>query len=368
MPIDLAPIEIHSSIETCTLEQKLSTFVEQLFQLEPHLIMGESKLFQYDGQKHSLFLSPAFKNLLLLLVELNQLDPQALRVKSLAELNAILQKPQGFNGGLMRNAGIERWQLEDSLCLKKYQDLFHHLFKELGFLTPTSCPSSLKAHHCLIFGASVERMEKRIFETIKYLKNNLEVSGQIFLLGSERRLTSEEIRKLQDHLQRLDKEQKTFWEQVFEIENEATEANAFAFLWNYTAPVELQNKYKDKLVLIKSNRIGPSYQGNQGHRATLEVTITDWLAYYNNQVPQTIFAVVEFPYLRLLDQLRFIVLTNDQKASLEEFIQRFKNTNFNFIIVPTNTTPAISLILDEIGRNVYKLNQSLNYYYLLEFN
>ena len=60
---------------------------------------------------------------------------------------------------------------------------------------------------------------------------------------------------------------------MFNDPEQSTEANAFVFLWKCIVPQEMQTFLEDKLVGIKSTRIGNSYNGQKGHRVTTEVTI-----------------------------------------------------------------------------------------------
>ena len=90
------------------------------------------------------------------------------------------------------------------------------------------------------------------------------------------------------------------------------------------------------------------------------------MTYYKADKPQTIFALAEQPYGRLLDQLRFTVLSKGKKASLDELSTRIKNTTFYFVCPSADTKPLISVILDEIGRNVYRTTETLKYLENLE--
>ena len=352
--------EIHNNVpEQVFFTHKLSPTVQKIVQLNPKLLLGGSKLFDY-GSNHTIVLSPSFQDLLKLLVQLDELDKKALTAKSLDELNSILQQPQGIQGGLLRKEGIERWNLNDNSIKQKYSQTFNELFLRLGFVLPQSIDYEMIVDHCIIFGGRSERMETRILETLDYLKKNLKVTGHVFLLGSSRKLVQAEIEYLKPKLEKLEKSQRVYWDEVFNDPEHSTEANAFVFLWKYIIPQEMQISLEGKLVSIKSTRIGNSYNGEQGHRATTEITIEDWMSYTVDE-PQAVFAIAEQPFIRLTDQLRLTVLSKSKKASTDELIERFKNTIFYFPVLKPSSSPLISVILDEIGRNVYRSADTLKY-------
>lgn len=352
--------EIHYHVHEQGLEHKISSTTEKIIQLDPSLLLGTSNLFNYDSANHQLVLTPPFRDLLKLLVELGELDDKALSANSLYELNSILQKPQG-QGGFMRKEGTERWHLEDNSAMQTHRQIFDSLLQQLGFVLPNSIDFEMSVDHCLIFGARTERMETRIIETLGYLKNNLSVTGHIFLLGSNRKLIQAEIEHLKSILQNLDEHQKIYWSEVFEDSEQSTEANAFACLWECIVPQETQALFDEKLVRIKSTRIGHSYNERQGHRVTAEVTAEDWMLYYQDEAPQAIFALAEQPYLRLADQLRSTVLSKGKMANIEELVERIKNTTFYFASPKPRSSPLVSVIFDEIGRNVYRTVDTLKY-------
>lgn len=353
--------EIHYHVQEQCLKHKLSSTTKKIIQLNPRLLLGESNLFNYDSTSHSIVLSSSFKDLLKLLVQLDELDCKALAANSLDDLNSILQQPQGIQGGLLRKEGTERWHLADNPTKKKYRQIFDDLLQQLGFVLPRSIDSEMTIDHCIIFGARTERMETRIIETLGYLKNNLKVNGHIFLLGSNRKLIQAEIEHLKSKLEKLEETQRIYWNETLNDPEQSTEANAFVFLWKCIVPQEMQILLEDKLVGIKSTRIGNSYNGQQGHRATTEVTIEDWMAFYNANEPQAVFAITEQPYIRLADQLRLTVLSKGKKASADELASRIKNTTFYFASPTPSSSPLISVILDEIGRNVYRTVDTLKY-------
>lgn len=365
-PTSLVQEEQHYYVSEQGVNQVLSETVQKIMELNPKLLLGESKLFNYDLNNHSIGLSTSFQNLLTLLVQLDELDSRALSVNSLDALNTVLQQAQGFQGGLLRKEGTERWHQEDNSTKQQYRQTINELLQELGFVLPQNLDSDMTVDHCVVFGARVERMERRIVETLYFLENNLEVSGHIFLLGSNRKLIPAEKEYLNSKLESFENSQKIYWEEVFNDLEQATEANAFVFLWRCLVPQEMQVDLESKLVAVKSTRIGSSYKGKGGHRVTTEVTVEDWMPYYKDGESQSVFAVVEQPYIRLADQLRFTVLSNGKKANADELLERIKNATFYFAAPKPSSDPLISVILDEIGRNVYRAVESLKYLENLE--
>lgn len=85
------------------------------------------------------------------------------------------------------------------------------------------------------------------------------------------------------------------------------------------------------------------------------------MAFYNANEPQAVFAIAEQPYIRLTDQLRLTVLSKGKLAGTDELVERIKNTTFYFASPKPSSSPLISVILDEIGRNVYRTADTLKY-------
>lgn len=348
-------------IEEPSLKHKLSSTTEKIIQLNPELILGDARLFNYDLKEHSIVLSQPFQVLLKLLIQLEELDPEAMTAKTINDLNSVLQKAQGPAGGLLRKEGTERWHLNDNPVKLQYRQTFEDLFKQLGFVEAKSIDEEMIVDHCIIFGARVERMEARILQTLNYLKTNLKVTEHVFLKGSNRKLLPVEIEYLKSKLESLEESDKNYWNEVLETPEQAIEANAFVCLWRCLIPQDIQKSLEDKLICIKATRIGFSYNENQGHRPTTESTIEDSLYFFETNQPRSFFAVIEQPYVRLQDQLRFTMLTKAKQASQEELIERINNTVFNFGISTPNSNPLISVILDEIARNVYRTVDALKY-------
>lgn len=353
--------EIYYHVQEYILKHKLFSTTQKIIQLSPRLLLGESNLFDYDSINHTIVLSSSFQNLLKLLVQLDELDCKVLTVNSLYDLNSILQQPQGVRGGLLRKEGTERWHLSDNSTKQKYRQTFDAPLQQLGFVIPKSIDCEMTVDHCIIFGSRAECMETRIIETLGYLEKNLKVTDHIFLLGSNRKLIQPEIEHLKSKLEKLEKSQRVYWGEVFNDPEQSIEASAFVFLWKCIVPQEMQAFLEDKLVSIKSTRMGNSYNGQQGHRVTTEVTIEDWMSFYQANEPQAVFAIAEQPYIRLADQLRLTLLSKGKKANTDELIERIKNTIFYFAFPNPSSSPLISVILDEIGRNVYRTADALKY-------
>lgn len=353
--------DVQYNVTEPTWAYKTNQTIEKIILLNPRLILGESHLLNYDSTNNLITLSASFKKLLKLLVELDVLDPNALTADSLSVLNTVLQQAQGPHGGLLRKPGTERWHLEDSLPVQENRPEIEQLLAELGFISPPLPNSEMTVNHCIVFGALAERMEKRILNTLSYLSSTLKVTGHIFLLGSNRKLTSDEIGFLKGKFEALEEPQRGYWNEVFSDPEQSTEANAFSFLWECLVPKEQQIELEDKLIRIKSTRVGFSYHGQGGDRATTEVTAEDWLAFYNTEKPQAVFALAEQPFIRLLDQLRFSVISKGKKAGLQELVERINNTTFYFSSPTPSVPPLISVVFDEIARNVYRIKDTLEY-------
>lgn len=368
-----APIqtEYHSNIQTESLsntqkqnlKHEISSYViGDIFRRDPKILLGESNLFIYDSKSHAVVLAPLFQGFLELLVLLDLLDDKALTATSLHDLNSILQQPQGFRGGLLRKEGTERWHLEDNSTLQKHNQILTALMQQMGFVNAKSIDAEMIVDHCIIFGARTERMERRIVDTLAYLKKNLKVHGHVFLLGSNRKLVHEEIEHLKDKIEKLEASEKTYWSGVFKEPELSTEANAFMCLWRCIVPQDIRLLLVDKVIGIKSTRIGASHNEESGQRVTTEITIEDWMAFYQPGSPQAVFALAEQPYIRLLDQLRFTALTMGKKATADELVERIKNTTFYFVYPKPLSAPLLSVVLDEIGRNVYRTVDALKYF------
>lgn len=347
--------ESKSSMNIC---QPLSPSAVKIMSACPELIIGSYHLFQWDAVKTHITLAPAFQSLLQTLTELGALE--AAEIHTLNDLNILLQKPQG-QGGLLRKPGSERWEINDHPSWQAKQDDLEKLVDQLGFSQDQSLKKHCSVDHCIIFGARVERMETRISETLITLMKKAVKAEHIFLLGSKRKLVSEELAILAEKIEHIHNEkQKLYWKEVFASEEHATEANACALLWECNVPSELENTLNGRVVFVQSTRIGFSYKETIGHRTTTDVTTEDWSKFYQDGEKQSIFAIAEQPYGRLVDQLRTSVLTNAKKANVDLMLQRIANTTFHFAR-PNIKRESLSIILDEIARNVYRTFDTLRY-------
>lgn len=352
------PYQVCFNIEELSLKQKLTSSTAECLELNPQFVLGSSSLFNYDPQTKTLSLSPYFYELLRLLVSINELDPAALKAKSLEELNAILQKPQGLYGGFLRKEGSERWHLEDSSLKKEHKKDFDLLFEKLGFVKEKPYTENLKAHHVLIFGATALRMDIRIQDMIARLKSHLDIENHLFFFGSNRKLTSFEHEFLQDKIKSTND---PYWTGLFSESDKAVESDAIAFLWDFHLDKNLQEAFKDKCIQVRSSRIGPSYNHTEGHRPTTEVTIEDWLALCENTPPKVIFSSIEQPYIRMLDQYYTLMISQKKTASLKEIKERLANVTFDYAVFSPPNPPLTSVVLDEIARHVYCINGTINY-------
>jgi hypothetical protein len=339
------------------IRQPISLLAAHMTQRYPQLVMGSHQLFQWDAANQRIILSRPFQSLLCLLVELGTLE--STKIDSLEDLNAQLQKPQG-QGGLLRKPELERWHITDHLLWRQKRPELERLLVQLGLMRPQTLPHPVSVKHCLIFGAWAERVEARIRATLDLLLSNQLQTERVFLLGSKRKLVPEERLFLENKINHLaNEEQKKYWQAIFAQEDQAIEANACLFLWESLVPAHVQKALK--VIAIQSTQIGFSYREKEGNRTTCEVTAEDWTSYYTDQEPQTIFALAELPYVRLVDQLRTSVLTDAKRATVDLMNHRIANTTFYFAHPQPKQEPLIGVILDEIARNVYRTVDLLRY-------
>ena len=358
------PSEIHYVVQevaqTPSFEYKLTPSVEEIVKNNPTFVLGRAKLFAYTEATHSIHSTPEFQRLLKFLIHIHEVDPKVMQASSLEELNTLLQKHQGFEGGLLRKEGTERWELKDSVLRKKFRPLLDELFQEIGLTVPFSTPLPLTVDHCMLFGAHVSRMEKRIRETLTYLEKGLTVTRGIYLLGSTRPLTQGELEIIQAKASAMNDTDRVYWKKFFDESSHQTEGQAFLFLWKVLVPGEVQQKYRDSLTLIQSSRLVKS-AGQDISRPCTESTVLDWNAYYQEGKSQSVFALVEIPFVRLLDQFQTTVLTNGKRASRAILLDRMKNCTLYTAFTEPPTDPLVSVTLDEIARNVYRVVDTLSY-------
>ena len=357
--------ELHYTVQEASFEHSVSPKIEEIIKLTPRLLFGTVNFFEYNETKHAIVLTPAFHFLLKYLVQIHELNPDVLKATTLSELNNLLQKPQGFEGGLLRKEGTERWELKDSLLRIKFRPRLETLFEQIGLLKTYAPSLPLTVDHCVLFGANCTRMEKRIKDTVAYLDNNLEVNSYIYLLGSNRKLIPDELELITLKREALSDSQRNYWKKHFEDPANQTEADGFLFLWKALVPEALQKKYRDKLILIQSTRLQESC-GQASPRPNTESTVLDWNAYYQEGKKQSVFALVEHPFSRLIDQFQTTVLTKGKKASRDLLIERIMNTTFSFAVTDAPLVPLVSITLDEIARNVYRMTDTLHYLESLE--
>lgn len=337
------------------IQQPVSLMTAQLIEQCPDLVLGSHHLFIWDRTHRQILLSPSFQAFLTLLIEWGTLKPIG-KLHSLDDLNRTLQQAQG-EGGLLRQPGSERWDMSDHELWQQEQQLFNEWFTKLGFVQPNELSQPISVDHCLIAGATVSRMQFRIRETVKLLENHQLRTEKIYLLGSKRSLTSEELQTIHSKIEGLvDQQRKNHWKEIFTTTSEATEANAFALLWELYAP-----SLQEKTIPIHSTRWGFSYQENRGHRTTTDITTDDWTAYFEEGRPQAIFCLAEQPYIRLCDQIRVSVLTQSKRATGRQILERLSQTTFYFLAPAPSTPPLIGVVLDEIARNVYLTRDLLRY-------
>lgn len=342
--------------------QPVSKTTAQILALKSNFILGHNHLFDYNALSQTLSLSPAFQTLLKHLVHVGKLDPKVLEAKNLSELNATCQKPQGKMGGLLRPPGVERWDLVDYPYAPSDKKLIHDCFYDLGFVEGFSLTKTIQVNHCIVFGTMASKLdlEARILETLSYLQSQLTVTGSIYLLGSYRSLTEVELEYLQSKIKTLSGNKRSYWSQIFSTPDSAKEANSCLFLWEYLSSLKNLSQ-QIPVITLKSTRIGVSYCDTQGYRATTETTAEDWIPFYQEGQTQSIFAVIEQPYLRLCDQLQDTILSKRKQATFKELIERIQATTFHFAIVPAQEPPLIRIVLDEIARHIYRTKIMLDY-------
>ena len=342
-------------------EQTLPPYVYEVMDINPKIILGSSGLFEYDPLNHTIKLSSCTIKLFERLAKLKAISSEVLNAHCLKDLNLALQVPFG-DGGLIRKSGVERWHLKDSPALIKHRSEILHLINQIGFNHIHTLKDHHLVNHCIIFGGTAARIKKRILETLSYLKTQVSVSDKIFLLGSNRKLTQNELEHINKYLSKWDDPQKNEWVEKFSHLNEQTEANSLVFLWKFLTPIDLQHQYNDQITLLNSTRYGASYDNTKGHRATTITTIEDLLSYIDKEAKQSFFAVCEQPYTRVFDQLMFTILTNKRTLTNDQIIKKYQNTDFLFVTTKRNPDILILTILDEIARNVYTINQNYNFF------
>ena len=169
MVSQVPPVKYEMHCPMQNFAHTVSPVTHKIMQLCPKLILGSSFLLDYDNDKHSIILQHSFKELLQLLVRLNELDPKVLEAKTIFELNDLLQKAQGPGGGMLRKPNTERWEMKDAQILVDHYPALENLLERLGFTNERELTSQLTVNHCVLYGATVKCMERRILNTIRYL-------------------------------------------------------------------------------------------------------------------------------------------------------------------------------------------------------
>ena len=355
-----APIEIVYTIPFVETEeyftQPVSLFTQSILETSPQAVLGSTTLVEYNVQSRKLCLTATFKQLLSIMIEIGELDPQILNVKTLAELNMYLQKEQGPCGGFLRKVGAERWQLEDSLAKQSLKSKLISLFRQLGFIEGKIIEDTFSVHHVIIFGARSERVEQRILETIGYLENNIIDLEQVYLLGSNRKLIEDELNFLTKKISLLPSGRKEFWAGIFSDPLQAIESNAMIFLWEFLLTEELKVRLNNRCTVISVSKVV-----GQEQRPGVHTTTEEWLKYYDGSREQKIFAYVEQPYQRMSQQMVLTILSDAKMASREEFLVRLNNTKFYLASQKATVEPLVSVYLDEIARTINTLTVYLDY-------
>lgn len=353
----------HYDVQECDVQQfafkqELSATATKIIQTRPEVILGNYNLFNYSFSANCLSLDPRFQNLLRFLVDIGELNSSIFSAKSLDDINTIFQRTQG-EGGLLRKEGFERWDLKDNEATSKNAETLKTCLESLGFMKTISLQKRIAVNHCIIFGATAMRLETRIPEVISYLRNGiLKVTDHIFLLGSTRKLIAQEKTCLKDKVSQMPSDRQSYWQKILEKSEDLSEADACSFLWEYFTHLTPLPEQVD-VVVTKSTRIGSSYSEGKGHRPTTTTTVEDWQEYYKIDEESSIFAFAEQPYMRLCDQFRQTTVTNAGKAEPDETLNRIRNTTFHFTTKLPEQEPLMSLYLDEIARNVYRVKNSV---------
>lgn len=340
--------------------QQLTETAKKVVVASKGAILGMHNLVNFDSDRGMLTLSDPFKSFLSLFVEAGVLSAKVFEACSLDELNAILQLSQG-EGGFMRPKGAERWDLTDNETLVQRADVISDLQAKMGFSDPQALLEKISVDHCIVFGARVSRMIARLKATADYLKKNVRVTGNITLSGSNRLLISDEITDLYKQIEGLGEERKAFWTKAFASPENRTEAKAFTCLWECIVPKDLQERLQSHLSTIESTRAGSSHEGAKGTRVTTAVAAEDWIKEHLVQDrPQSVFAVVEQPYVRVPMQFQAKAYSTGT-SSVEELLEKINNIRFHFVTVPPPAFPGALVFIDEVARNIFVLTRTITW-------
>lgn len=268
-------------------------------------VVGSSSLFEIQNKR--IVVSETFEALLGVLHSAELIDDSYR-----SDLNGALQK------GVLR-AG-ERWHAQQEDRVRKVKPITDKVLDyvdKLGFVTPRALEGLVQVDEVVVFGARVERMRLRIQQTLELEKKGLLSYKQAALLGSSRPLTDEE-------------------RALFPENPPEDEAEAMVRIW--------KEESSQHATVIRSTEVGVSYEETKGWRPTTQSTLNDWVV---NCTAESVFAVVELPYLRLADQLRWTLFKNGKEVKV-------------LSAHPESSTNDPLIYLDEVARHVYELTKRLN--------
>jgi hypothetical protein len=165
----------------------------------------------------------------------------------------------------IRPAGKERWQVEGDFSADAKAEIFP-LASKLGFIEELK-PAAKKYDYCLLLGATVGRMEKRINYFVKMWNEGVRFSQIVFFTGA---------RSLDPTVDRLTTVCKT-------------ETEAAHYLWDHAELPEGMKKMRITFVDV------PMISTKEGlRRPTTEDTVGAWLA--ANPRPGNCLAISNQPY------------------------------------------------------------------------
>jgi|GEM_PF-2139818 len=227
--------------------------------------------------------------------------------------------------------------------------IYHLKRKPFSFL-----PTPRLVDHCIILGGSVTKIAWRIQQTFQFFLKHGIKAKKTFLLGSARLLSTAEKIFLEQKIEGFkDKNDETYWKQVFTDNKKATEANACALLWDSFLQNDFKEQITKEVIFPQSTCAGFSYEEGKMHRMKTDVKFIHWAAsYYSCDVHGgTIFALAEESDRNLLDIFKASILI-DAKREISDYVKRIISTTFYFILLNANKTLPISMILNNIACHV----------------
>lgn len=292
--------------------------------------------------------STSFQAFLQLLARAGVINTDAPIPTRLQEISTLLNDPIR---GLQREPGKERWEITEKSAMANARDALLGALSSLGMLEGERPSQKITVDHCLILGARVERMHLRLNETMELHDKNLLAFNSLFLLGSNRKLIAEETRYLEE----------SGCLRFCDGETVHTESDALNCLWEACLASRLDRQLlKKKMSLITATATGTSYNGQAGWRPTVQSTLDLWHERFQKDAAESVFALAEKPYARLIDQLVWTIWTDNRTADaykLRENIARFRI----FACFPAATTTNLAVLLDEVARQVYHLKQRIDF-------